>query len=197
MPRFHEFRPQEESFEEYLERFQIYASVNDVKAENKAATFLNYLGTTAYKTLKNLLVPDLPATRTFDQLTAALKKHYLPSRSLIAERTRFHRRYQQEGESLADFAVALKRLAHICEFGSFLDESLRDRFVAGCRLHDIQQSLLELDGTTKFEDVYRVALAKELAGQQSKVLQHSSASTTEDVHRLRSSRQDFAPRKQT
>ncbi|XP_064461569.1 uncharacterized protein K02A2.6-like [Ornithodoros turicata] len=158
MPRFHEFKPEEEFFEEYLERFQIYASIND--------------------------------------LTAALKKHYSPSRSLIAERTQFHRRYQQEGESLADFAVALKRLAHTCEFGSFLDESLRDRFVAGCRRHDIQQSLMELDGMSKF-DVYKVALAKELAGQQSKVLQHSSASTTEDVHRLRSSRQDFAPQKQT
>ncbi|KAM7297461.1 uncharacterized protein ISCGN_022612 [Ixodes scapularis] len=130
MPKFHEFSPDEETFDDHLKRFQIFVQ------------------------------------------------------STIAERTKFHRRYQKDGESLADFVIALKKLAMTCDFGEFLDAALRDRFVAGCLDAEIQRPLLEMDGSSKFGDVYKVALARELSTEQSKEVQRQSGPDATDVHRL-------------
>ena len=43
---------------------------------------------------------------------------------------------------MADFAAQLKKLSAHCEFGTFLDEALRDRFVCGLRKEPIQRKLL-------------------------------------------------------
>lgn len=51
MPRFHEFRPKVQTFDDYLECFQIFVKVNAVKRENEASTFSNFLGTYACGTL--------------------------------------------------------------------------------------------------------------------------------------------------
>ncbi|KAM7301824.1 uncharacterized protein ISCGN_017341 [Ixodes scapularis] len=147
MPKFHEFRPDEEMFDDYLERFQIFV-------------------------------------QSLSELTCLLKNPFSPAKCTIAERTKFHRRYQKDGESLADFVIALKKLAMTCDFGEFFDTALRDRFVAGCLDAEIQRPLLEMDGSSKFSDVYKVALARELATEQSKELQRQSGPDTTDVHRL-------------
>ncbi|KAG0431909.1 hypothetical protein HPB47_021339 [Ixodes persulcatus] len=53
MPKFHEFRPDEETFDDYLERFQIFVQVNAVQPEDAVATFLNFLGKVHIALLKN------------------------------------------------------------------------------------------------------------------------------------------------
>ena len=50
---------------------------------------------------------------------------------MTAERFKFHRQNQHESETVAQFVVELKRLALRCEFGTFLEEALRDRLVCG------------------------------------------------------------------
>ena len=47
----------------------------------------------------------------------------------IAERYKFYNRSQGQDESAAQFAGELRRLATHCNFGSFLEQALRDRFV--------------------------------------------------------------------
>ncbi len=66
-------------------------------------------------------------TQTLDTLTAKLQGHFEPAPPVIAERFHFHRRNQQEGESVAAYIVELKRLADSCKFAGFLNEALRDR----------------------------------------------------------------------
>ena len=58
-----------------------------------------------------------------------LLKHYDPQPLVIGERFRFYQRSQKSGESIADFVADLRRLSIKCEFGDFLDQALRDRFV--------------------------------------------------------------------
>ena len=50
-----------------------------------------------------------------------LKQHYEPVTLVIAEWFTFHRRCQQPGESVAEFAAELKKLS---KFGIYLDDSL-------------------------------------------------------------------------
>ena len=66
----------------------------------------------------------------------------MPKPILVAESFKFHRLNQHESETVAHFVVDLKRLALKCEFGSFLEETLRDRLVCGLRNVQIQKKLL-------------------------------------------------------
>ena len=61
---------------------------------------------------------------------------------MIAERFHFHRRNQAPEESVSDFIAQLWRLATYCEFGNYLDEALRDRFVCGFKSEVMQKHLL-------------------------------------------------------
>ena len=91
-----------------------------------------------------------------------LKAHFEPKVILIYEWFKFHSRAQKPNESVADFVAALKELAHACQFGTTLDEMLRDRFVTGLANTETQRALLaEADLT--FARAFETASAREVA----------------------------------
>ena len=47
----HEFNPDTDSFIVYVERMNIFFTVNDIKTEKRAPVFLNFVGERAYKLL--------------------------------------------------------------------------------------------------------------------------------------------------
>nr|XP_037290288.1 uncharacterized protein K02A2.6-like [Rhipicephalus microplus] len=118
----------DEDFASYVERFGHYCKVAGVQDEElKKSAFISAIGKKAYKTLKDLLLPAKPEETTFEDLVKVLSGHYEPSSQVIAERFKFNRMYQGEGESVAAFAVTLKPMAAKCNYGTFLDDALRDR----------------------------------------------------------------------
>lgn len=134
----------------YLERVQLYFEANTVEDDRKVAVLLTLIGAKTYETLQSLLAPELPRNKPFDELLGILKKHFDPQPLLIAERFRFYQRSQKTDESIADYIADLRRLSIKCEFGEFLDQALRDRFVCGVRTESIQKKLLtEADLTMK------------------------------------------------
>ena len=124
-----EFNPDTDPFAAYVERMNIFFTINDIKADKRAAVFLNFIGGRAYELLRSLLTPTLPQTLKYDELVALLKEHYEPKPLVIAERFQFHRR-NQHGESIAEYMAELRRLATHCEFKTYLNEALRDRLCA-------------------------------------------------------------------
>ena len=78
-----------------------------------------------------------------------------------------HRCEQKPGEKVGSYVVALKELAATCEFGSFLNEALRDRLVRGLRSEAVQRSLLsEKDLTWKTGQ--EIAQAMKMANQENR-----------------------------
>lgn len=152
----------DEDFDSYAERFEHYVRATQVSEDLKVSVFVTAIGKQAYRTLKNLLAPTKPEEKTYDELLQILKGHYSPKPLVIAERFRFNRRSQRENESVAAFALELKRLAGSCEFGQFLDDALRDRFVAGLRDETAQAELLK-KSTLTFQAAYDLAKSGELA----------------------------------
>lgn len=63
----------------------------------------------------------------------------------------------------------MKNLSRYCEFGRFLEEALRDKFVCGLNSERIKQRLLTEDGLT-FERACEIAVGMELAGYQTRVM---------------------------
>ncbi|XP_077557683.1 uncharacterized protein LOC144172964 [Haemaphysalis longicornis] len=158
--------PRTQNFYSYLERFELFIIANDVKPESVLPVFLAAIGAGAYEVLKSLVVPDAPANKTFAEVKQLLQAHYSPSSSVIAERCKFHRRVQQEQESVEDFIVELKHLARKCDFGEFLNDAFRHRFVAGVRNEDTQRALFT-EENLKFDNACKISLGRDLAARDS------------------------------
>ena len=112
-----EFRPENESFSVYLERFELFVLANSNPDSKEIPLFLTVLGS---------------KDKSFKTITGVLKAHIEPKPPIVAQTLNFHHRDQAQGESVAEYLVAeLRHLASKCNFGAYLDEALRDRLVCG------------------------------------------------------------------
>ena len=111
--------------------------------------------------------------KTLDEIVDVLTKHYEPKTLVIAERFQFHRRNQAVGESVAEYVAGLRLLTRHCEFGAYLDDALRDRFVCGLRSETIQKKLLTETDLT-FQRAVEIAHTMETAAENARKLQSPS-----------------------
>lgn len=181
-----EFSPEKGDFDVYVQRFEAFATANKIEKATKQQAFLALIGEAAFITLQNLLFPKTPAEASFEDVVKTLRKHYTPKRSVVVERYKFYRRDQRPGEGIGDFVVELKKMAATCNFGTFLEEAIRDRFIVGLHNDAIRCKLLATeDHYLTFEKAYSSALGMEAAQAQSKEVRSNdtagSASAMEDV----------------
>jgi hypothetical protein len=71
-----------------------------------------------------------------------LQGHLSRKSLLIAERFRFHKRDENGDKNINTYVAEIKELSEHCEFGTALNDSLRDRFVCGLYNESIQKRLL-------------------------------------------------------
>ena len=158
-----------------------FFTVNDVPETKKVPALLSLIGGKTYKLLKNLVAPDAPNEKTYQELVDALKAHFSPKPLQIAERYRFHKRTQHEGESVQDFVAALKQLSIHCGYeGETLNENLRDRFIVGLSNNGIQKKLISKDELS-FKRAVEIAISFEQASNETEKLNTSS-----HVHAMKS-----------
>ena len=172
--RIKEFRPEEETIDSYLERIEIFFTANGIAAEKQVPVFLSVIGSKTYAILRNLVAPEKPTKKNFGALSAELKKHFEPSKIVIAERFHFHRRSQGPEETVSEFLAELRRLATHCSFGNFLSDALRDRLVCGLRSESVQRKLLSQRELTLAQAV-DIAKGMEAATRDSHKLQGQAA----------------------
>ena len=141
-----------DDWEQYAERLEQYFTANSIEDEGKRrAVFLTVVGRETYSLLCNLLAPEKLATKTYPKLVAVAKDHVAPKPPIIAERFRFHRRCQGEAESVTQYMAELRKLADKCDFGTYLEQALRDWLVCGLRQEAIQRKLLTLEDPVTFK----------------------------------------------
>ncbi|VVC89256.1 unnamed protein product [Leptidea sinapis] len=87
-----------------------------------------------------------------------MRDHLQPWLSVLAERYKFRQRKQSKVESIAD----LQKLTKYCEFGTWLEESLRNQFVCGLYSESIRLRLLT-ETDLKFSKAKDLAIAMEAA----------------------------------
>ncbi|CAN8030838.1 unnamed protein product [Ixodes persulcatus] len=174
-----EFCPDAGNIDVYIERFELFVNANGIDAIKKLQVFLTVLGEKAYVTLRNLQLPKTPTQVKYEEAVAVLRQHYAPKRWIVTERYRFYRRNQESSESIAQFIVELKRLAMTCSFGSFLEEALRDRLIAGLRTDSIRCRLLALPGNEiTWERVCNIATAMEAAQKDTRDMLSNAATAS-------------------
>ena len=76
--------------------------------------------------LRNIMSPNRLQDQSFEDLKRELKGHFAPKPLVIGERFNFHKWNQTPTESFSDYVAELQRLASTCEFGTYLQDALRD-----------------------------------------------------------------------
>ena len=169
-----EFQPDSDSVTSYLERVSLYFDAIGIVDGKRVPILLRSTGVSMYSFLSHLLAPDKPGSMSFDQICAALRNHFEPKRSIIAERFHFHKRDQTAGETVAAFDAALRKLAVHCNFGEVLQDTLRDRFVCGLRHDAIQRRLLSETSLT-YDKALEIAKAMEAADKDARAFKRTDA----------------------
>ena len=127
---------------EYIERVEQYFIANGIdSAEKKRGILLTVVGSETYSLIRNLLTPVKPSEKTFAEIVEILKTHLNPKPIVIAERYKFYQRTQHVGESLNCFLSEIRKMTEYCEFGNFLEDAIRDRFVCGITNVSIRKRL--------------------------------------------------------
>ena len=162
-----EFDPDLEEWSSYVDRLEQLLIVHEIAREKQRAILLSSVGPKTYSVLKDLLAPEKPSTKSFEELVECLQKHFTPSILKIAERFKLVKRVQADSEEIKKYAVALRKLATICQYGAFLDDALTQCFVCGLQNSGIQRKLL-LESDLTFEKAVKLAEAIEKAGSEVK-----------------------------
>lgn len=97
-----------EQWSAYTERFDYFVLANEIKEGAIVPTFLSVMGVQTFNLLQSLTQPDKPGDKSYQEIVRLLKDHYSPKPLIIAERFRFHKRNQQDGESISQFVAVLK-----------------------------------------------------------------------------------------
>ena len=191
--RLHEYRPEGETFAVYMERVAIFFAANDIAENKKVPLLLNCIGGTVYGVLRNLVAPQNPISMSYDDVTKKLLEHFDPKPLTIVERFHFHKRDQASTESLADYLAELRRLATKCNFGPYLDEALRDRFVCGIKSEAIQRKLLS-ESDIDLTKAFQLATTMESAHANTLSLQAPASVVAQvDPHPIETSKTQASP----
>ena len=161
-----------EQWPTYIERFEHYVLANDIRDAKKVSVLFSVMGPKTYGLLRSLVAPDKPGTMRYEHIVAKLQAHFAPKPLVIAERFRFHKRNQEEGETVAQYVAVLKRLSEHCDFGGYLEDALRDRFVCGLKCETVQKRLLTEKDLT-FEKAFDYAVSAEIAARDVQQLSSS------------------------
>ena len=105
-----EFAPGKETWLSYAERLKQYFQANDVQTqEKKRSILLSGCGASSYQLIRNLVSPEKPSEKTFDELAKWAQEHHQPPPSVTVQRFAFHSRNRKKGESIAENVLNIVR----------------------------------------------------------------------------------------
>ena len=130
--KINEFDSSIEEWDDYIERLNQFFVANEITEETKMkAILLSGCGAKTYKLFKGLVAPEKPSDKTFAILAKVMKDHQHPTPNPIAERFKFYIRDREESESVSTYVAELRRRTEHCNFGTSLEDMIRDRLVCG------------------------------------------------------------------
>lgn len=169
------FHEETDNVEDWIDRFEMYLTINNVQDDRKVAYLLTHIGGVAYSVLKDLCIPDVPSTVAYDTLVEYLKGHYVPHTLQSVCRLKFRQAKQQSGESVTQFVHRLKQLAKDCGFGANLKDSLKDQIIVGIGSPKIARALL-MKADLTFEVAVTTCTSMETAERDTEFLMNGQQS---------------------
>ena len=179
------FTEGEEDWDSYQERLECYFKVKAVKNDVKVHTLITGLQASQYQVLKNLLAPEKPSDKSYEDVVGVMSKHYGGGKNARVERSKFRSVVRKAEETIQAYSIRLKQAARHCDFGANLDQMMVDQFIAGVKSQFIANKLLEAtEGLAlTFSKALEIAVAAEVNEKSSAIY---AKSQEEQVHAVTS-----------
>ena len=146
------------TYSEILDQFFV---MNDVAEEKNPAYLIASIGGPTYKTLRDLCHPQLPKTKTFDELCDMLSKQFSPQIAIFRERSKFYLAVQHPSENVTRWYGRIKSLSVDCKFGDHLEAILLDKFITGLKNGQVLDRLCEENEEITLQKAVDIAMNKE------------------------------------
>lgn len=102
----------------------------------------------------------------YDVAVDTLAHYFTATVNVRVERHHFRERRQLSGESVAEFALALRELAAPCNFAATVDDNLCEQFVAGVTCPQLRERLLLEGDALTFDRAVEIAKLREQTRQE-------------------------------
>lgn len=145
----------------YSEILDQYFVMNNVADDKKPAYLIASIGGATYKTLRDLCHPQLPKTKTFEELCDLLSMQFSPQIAIFRERSKFYAATQHSSENVTKWYGRIKSLSVDCKFGEHLEAILLDKFITGLRNGQVQDRLCEESEDITLQKAVDIAMNKE------------------------------------
>lgn len=128
-----EFKLNEDNFNSWIERFELYILLNEINVHNKKLMFSTLLGNEGYSLVRDLCTPSKPVDKSYVVLKELLEQYVNPKPNTVTERFKFKERKQVD-ESVMKFITSLKNMSELWEFGKHLNDDLRNQVIWASRM---------------------------------------------------------------
>ena len=122
----------------WIQMFENYLVALATDEKKKRALLPHCLGTEGQQ--KIFTLPDTGVTNK--SACEALRAFFVPRVNVVAERSRFRRRVQRQGESTVQYVAALRDLLVNCDFAALAGDMIRDQIVEKTSSSRIRERLL-------------------------------------------------------
>ena len=129
--------------------------------ERKVALLRYSLGTERRAQYRAIQDEEAEGEDEFQKTIARLKRRFATEKGLAAARLEFVKRRQLPGESLIDFAGALRKLGNRCKFPMSLDDAIVTQLTVHTVSEAAREKLMSSEETEKFEDIVTKAAQAE------------------------------------
>ncbi|KAF6033178.1 hypothetical protein EB796_008515 [Bugula neritina] len=168
--------------EHYMQRLESYFLIHKTDADLKKHVLIMGLSE-KYKTLTDLVSPEMPQDVSYDNLVLQLKRHYGTVTNKMVERAKFREVKRSPNESVTDFVARLRAQARSCEFGNVLHDNLLEQFRIGVQSKTIRERITAMaaEQQSKLQAVIDVALQVEVDEKMDSVKLNSAPETVSAV----------------
>ena len=156
----------------WLRSFQYYAEGRGITGASRLKSLLLHnAGMVVQEMFEDMIDPDAsnipPNDTVYKEAIRKLNHHFLREANPVYERHVFRQMSFNDGESFDEFVARLRKQARLCEFGSMLEEQVRDQLVASVRQDELRKKLLSIAKLTLDDALAECRLWEQSSSQSS------------------------------
>lgn len=177
---FENFKQDQESFAQYIERFENYCSIKGLTESSvKKKTFLNIVGSKYYEIDKSINAPKTLEEVSFKDLTESLINYVSPKPGKLICQHRFLSRCQEANETVSQYAAELQKFIADCSFQCECGKSVADlllcaQFIRGLNKNEIREKLLMEGDAVDFKKLLQTSQSIEASQINAKEVSQSN-----------------------
>lgn len=143
----------EEKISNWFQRFESFLELNEVETAKKMQWLVHAGGKIIFEKLDVICRPKKPKDCSYELVKPKLLAMLEPTIDVGLARLKFYMAFQDQSETVSDYALRLKELCNGCNFASGTAEIIiRDRFIYSLNVEQIRSQVIKSKCDDTFEN---------------------------------------------